>query len=129
LQRRAASKYHSGGLWSNACCGHPRPGESVEDAARRRLREEMGIECPLERAFVFTYEADVGHGLREHEVDHVLVGQFGGRPTPDPEEAEAWRWVALADVERDLVDDPHGYTVWFKIAFRRFRAGGQGDAN
>ena len=127
LQRRAPDKYHSGGLWSNACCGHPRPGEAVGEGARRRLREEMGFDCPLEPAFVFTYEADVGSGLCEHEVDHVLIGRFNGRPTPDPAEADAWRWATVTDLARDVLHEPDHYTAWFKIAFERLRLSGSGE--
>src|SRR5256885_16185610 len=80
LQRRASNKYHSGGLWSNACCGHPRPGESVESAASRRLMEEMGVDCKLRKLFEFVYRVDFSNGLTEHEYDHVLVGIFDGEP-------------------------------------------------
>ncbi len=85
LQRRAAGKYHSGGLWSNACCGHHARGESVAEAARRRLREEMGIECALRPAGTVSYSLDVGNGLREDEFNHVFVGLFSGDARPDPQ--------------------------------------------
>ena len=117
LQRRAAGKYHSGGLWSNAACGHPRPGETPADAPHRRLREEMGIDCPLAPAFTFTYRAELGAGLVEHEVDHVFVGRSGADPAPDPGEVDGWRWVALDAVRADLaaipgVVDVHDLHVW-----------------
>ncbi|HKJ92285.1 MAG TPA: isopentenyl-diphosphate Delta-isomerase, partial [Longimicrobiales bacterium] len=95
LQRRAPGKYHSGGLWSNAACGHPQPNEDVARAARRRLREEMGIDCALEPVSVFRYRASVGGRLSEHELDHVFVGRCedGAVPAPDPAEVVGWRWV------------------------------------
>lgn len=121
LQRRARGKYHSGGLWSNTCCGHPRPGEDTGEAAHRRLREEMGIDCPLARAFSFTYRAKLEGGMEEHELDHVFVGRFRGDPRPDPAEAEAWRWAPLDEVRSDLDRHPEAYTAWFRIALPRVR--------
>ena len=116
LQRRARRKYHSGGLWSNTCCSHPRVGESVCDAAHRRLLEEMGFDCPLERVFGFVYRAPLDGGLVEHEFDHVLVGHFGGVPAPDGQEVEDWRWAALSTIQSELAEDPSAYTAWFKLA-------------
>ena len=116
LQRRALAKYHSGGLWSNAACGHPRPEELPLDAARRRLREEMGIACALRPAFRFTYRADLGGGLSEHEVDHVFVGRCETEPDPDPAEVMEWKWVRLDDARADLRRRPQRYTAWFGLA-------------
>ncbi len=116
LQRRARRKYHSGGLWSNTCCSHPRVGESVGEAAHRRLLEEMGFDCPLERVFGFVYRAPLDGGLVEHEFDHVLVGRFGGVPAPDGQEVEDWRWAALSTIQSELAEDPSAYTAWFKLA-------------
>jgi isopentenyl-diphosphate delta-isomerase len=112
LQRRAAAKYHSGGLWTNSCCGHPRPGEAVLDAAGRRLREEMGISCVLRPVGAFTYRARLGE-LEEHEFDHVLVGRFDGEPVPDPGEVAAWRWVEPGEAARELAASPEAFTAWF----------------
>src|SRR5918997_6014944 len=84
LQKRARGKYHSAGLWSNTACGHPRPGEATREAARRRLREEMGFDCGLREAFQFLYRAELGGALVEHEYDHVLIGAHEGDPSPDP---------------------------------------------
>jgi isopentenyl-diphosphate Delta-isomerase len=122
LQRRAAEKYHSGGLWSNACCSHPRPGETLPDAARRRLREEMGLDVPLDLAFTFTYRAELDAGLTEHEFDHVYVGTGNEDPRPDPAEVEAWRWVSMAQLRRELEEDPGAFTAWFPVALRRLLA-------
>ncbi|MDB4951366.1 MAG: Isopentenyl-diphosphate delta-isomerase [Gemmatimonadetes bacterium] len=126
LQRRAAAKYHSGGLWSNTCCSHPRPGEDVAAAAARRLREEMGFACPLRPAFTFVYRADVGGGLTEHEYDHVLVGRFDGEPVPNPDEVEAWRWTDPAQVAREVEETPDAFTFWFRVVFREAQAHGIG---
>jgi isopentenyl-diphosphate delta-isomerase len=124
LQRRAAEKYHSGGLWSNTCCSHPRPGESLEKAVRRRLREEMGFDCPLRFAFSFVYRADVGGGLIEHEYDHVYVGRYDGDPQPNPDEVEGWRWATVDEVRREVEARPDDFTFWFRIVFREVRAHG-----
>lgn len=116
LQQRARSKYHSGGLWTNTCCGHPRPGEATAAAAERRLREEMGIACPLREAGWFVYRADVGGGLVEHELDHVLVGTSNREPRPDSAEVAGWRRVPVADLRMELVRRPAGFTAWFPRA-------------
>jgi isopentenyl-diphosphate delta-isomerase len=117
LQKRAGTKYHSKGLWSNTCCGHPRPGESVEGAARRRLKEEMGFDCELHKVFEFTYRAGLEDGLTECEYDHVLVGMFDGVPAPDSDEAEDWKWADPAAVRLDLRAHPDKYTRWFALIF------------
>ena len=114
LQRRSTRKYHFGGLWTNACCGHPRPGEVLAEAARRRLREELGVDSDLSEVFCFVYRAiDPRSGLGEHEVDHVFVGRLDAEPRPDPEEIDALRWVEQAELERDVAAHPERYTPWF----------------
>lgn len=128
LQRRARTKYHSGGLWSNTCCSHPRPGEPTHAAAQRRLREEMGFGCALQTAFSFIYRADVGGGLVEHEYDHVFIGRFSGDPVPNPGEVEDWRWARPDDVRREMLTHPHRFTHWFHIAFDELLARGYLDA-
>ena len=122
LQRRSSTKYHSGGLWTNTCCSHPRPAEDVGQAARRRLREEMGIDAELSPAFTVLYEADLGSGLTEHELDHVLVGRYQGDPNPNPIEVDGWWWVGLGEVEEDVERRPEAYTVWFKLALPKLIA-------
>jgi isopentenyl-diphosphate Delta-isomerase len=119
LQRRARGKYHSGGLWSNSCCGHPRPGEDTTDAAHRRLLEEFGIACELTRLFSFAYRAELGNGLVEHELDHVLVGFTGAAPEPNPAEIEEWRWMGLEEVRIWMDDEPDAFTPWFRPAYTR----------
>ena len=116
LQRRARDKYHSGGLWTNTCCSHPRAGESVLDAAHRRLREEMGFDCPLQAVFGFVYRAALDGGLVEHEFDHVVVGRFPGEPVPDVREVEDWKWEPVSAVRSRLAEDPEVFTAWFRPA-------------
>jgi isopentenyl-diphosphate Delta-isomerase len=121
LQRRASRKYHSGGLWSNACCSHPRPKELRANAARRRLGEEMGIDCELEQIFSFTYRAQLGNQFIEHEYDHVFLGTYDGDPTPNPEEAEGWKWIELGHLYRDMTRNPSRYSVWSVTCIERVR--------
>ncbi len=118
LQRRAATKYHFGGLWTNTCCGHPRPGERVEDAGARRLNEEMGLSAALRCEGRFVYEAhDAGSDLTERELDHVLVGVSDEDPSPNPHEADGWRRVTPADLDAELRDQPERFTPWFARAW------------
>jgi isopentenyl-diphosphate delta-isomerase len=116
LQRRAATKYHSAGRWSNTCCGHPRPGEPLLSAAHRRLGEEMGFDCELSPAFSFTYRVALENGLIEHELDHVVIGTFGGTPRPDPSEVSEWKALRSGDLIRDLAAHPDRYTAWLPLA-------------
>ncbi len=121
LQRRALTKYHSPGLWTNTCCSHPRKDEITVDAAHRRLVEEMGFDCDLEKVFDFVYKSDVGQGLTEHEFDHVFVGYFNEQPDINPEEVDSWKNVSLEEIEKDMDKNPENYTVWFRIAFPRVK--------
>ncbi len=116
LQQRARGKYHSGGLWSNTCCSHPRSGESLLDSAHRRLRHEMGFDCPLEAVFGFVYRATLGGGFVEHEFDHVLVGRFQGIPVPDAGEVGDWKWESVPAIQRQLAENPLQFSAWFKAA-------------
>jgi isopentenyl-diphosphate delta-isomerase len=114
LQRRSPAKYHSGGLWTNACCSHPLPGENPGDAARRRLEQEMGFSCSIEPLFVFQYNAPVPGNLIENEVVHVFGGRHDGAVKPDPAEVSEWKWMRFADLVADLRAQPDAYTVWFR---------------
>jgi isopentenyl-diphosphate delta-isomerase len=116
LQRRARTKYHSGGKWANSCCGHPTAGEPTVAAAERRLWEEMGIRSRLAEVGTFVYRAELDDGLIEHELDHVLVGHHAGTPHPDPREVEAWRWAPPPDIHKSLQDTPEEFAVWFERA-------------
>jgi len=117
LQKRARTKYHSPGLWTNTCCSHPGPGKNLMMEARRRLKEEMGFDCPLEESFSFVYKAKLGD-LTEYEFDHVLLGRFSGEPRPNKEEADDWKWMSFNGLKEDVKQNPENYTLWFKIIFK-----------
>jgi isopentenyl-diphosphate Delta-isomerase len=116
LQQRSFSKYHSPGLWTNTCCSHPRIDEENLTAAHRRMKEEMGFDCDLDEAFSFTYKAEVGNGLIEHEFDHVFIGKYDKAPVINPEEATNWRFASMSELKKDILTYPENYTVWFRIA-------------
>jgi len=118
LQKRAKGKYHSGGLWSNTCCSHPRPNKNLKKEAQRRLKEEMGIEVDLKEIFTFIYKAKLGD-LIEYEFDHVFFGEFDGNPKPNPEEAEDWKWIKTEKLKKDVKENPDKYTHWFKLILNR----------
>lgn len=118
LQRRALGKYHSAGLWTNTCCSHPYPGESAPDAARRRLREEMGIEADLDFSHTFIYKTELEDGLIEHELDHVYVGIFDGDPVLNPGEADQWKFIPMPQLHADIQSNPDRYTVWMRLILK-----------
>ena len=120
LQKRASSKYHSGGLWTNTCCSHPREGEDTLDAANRRLDEEMGIKTSLRKVYDFIYKAELDNKLTEHEFDHVFYGVFDNDPILNKDEAEDFKWVDMETLNNDIIKNEDNYTVWFKIAFEYF---------
>jgi isopentenyl-diphosphate delta-isomerase len=121
LQQRAVSKYHSGGLWTNTCCSHPRMGETTINAAHRRLKEEMGFETYLEKAFDFVYKADLDNELSEHEFDHVYIGYYNGQIFPNHLEVENYAFQSLDQISAFLQAHPDRYTAWFHIAFPRVK--------
>jgi isopentenyl-diphosphate delta-isomerase len=115
LQQRALSKYHSPGLWTNACCSHPAPNETTLEAGKRRLQEELGLSTVLVEAFKFEYRATFDNSLTEHELDHVLVGYTDEFPQLNLDEAQDYRWVRWADLLSEMALYPEKFTVWFKI--------------
>ncbi len=119
MQQRAFSKYHSAGLWTNTCCSHPRPNETIKDAANRRLFEEMGMSCDLRIETNFIYKTFFDNGLIEHELDYVLIGYTNQNPTLNKEEVEHYRWQSLLDLKNDVALNPDSYTSWFKIAIEK----------
>lgn len=117
LQRRNRQKYHCGGLWTNTCCGHPRPGEKTMDAAMRRLQEEMGFQVPLEYVSTFQYTAEFTNGLTEREIDHVFMAMVESPSIkPASEEVDDYRWDLVSAVQTDLKEHPEQYTPWFEQA-------------
>lgn len=117
LQQRASDKYHSGNLWSNAACTHPFKGETIEQAAERRLREEMGLVTPLRKVFEYTYYAKLDSDLFEHEFDHIFVGQTDELPVINPDEVANFRYVSLHDLQGEVDRYPERFTEWFKMLF------------
>lgn len=115
LQRRAESKYHSAGRWSNTCCTHPRPGESPEQSAHRRLGEEMGFDCPLRPASTVKYRRALENGMVEHEYDHIFVGRFDGIPLPAADEVAEWKWADAGEVLAEIATNPQRYTAWLGL--------------
>lgn len=117
LQQRADKKYHSAGLWTNACCSHPAPGEDTGEAAARRLKEELGFTTPLHKAFSFTYRTDFDNGLTENEFDHVYTGIYDGQIIADIDEVQSYRYMPLEKIEEKIKNEPDIFTSWFIIAF------------
>jgi isopentenyl-diphosphate delta-isomerase len=122
LQQRAFSKYHSGGLWTNACCSHPAPGEDVAAAANRRLKEEMGFDVPVNKIFDFVYSAEFENGLTEYEFDHVFAGEYEGLINFNPEEVNDYCYKTVKEIRQTIQSHPKKYTAWFIIAFPEIEA-------
>ena len=118
IQQREKNKYHSGELWANSCCSHPRQGEEVIEAAHRRMEEELGIKegtCDLQEIDSFIYFQSYGN-LSEYEFDHVIVGEYEGEIIPNPEELQDYRWISYEELEKELMEQPEKFSAWFLIA-------------
>ena len=115
LQQRAIGKYHSGGLWSNTCCSHPKISEEMDAAVAKRLKEEMGLEANLSFQFKFLYQADFANGLKEHELDYVYFGTSDDNPAPDVNEVMNWKYISLEELAKEIYLNPENYTEWLKI--------------
>ena len=129
LQQRALTKYHSAGLWTNTCCSHPRPGETLDDAVTRRLMEEMGITAKVSKAFDFIYQAELPDHLNEHEFDHVFIGNYDDEVRPNHLEVANFVYQSIEEVAANLQSHPEKYTVWFKIAFPKVVAWYQSNSS
>ncbi len=117
ISQRAEGKYHSAGLWANSCCSHPRAGEELLDAARRRAREELGCEVSdLHEVSAFAYRAEFDDGLSEYEFDHVIVARSEGELSPDPSEVSDVRWVSFDELAKDLAAHPRKFSAWAPMA-------------
>lgn len=117
LQQRALKKYHSGGLWTNACCSHPVPGEEIADTIRRRLKAEMGFEATVEKVFHFTYQTEFENGLSENEFDHVFAGEYDGPVSFNKDEVMDYCYKDMEEIRQSLLSQPEKYSVWFQLAF------------
>lgn len=121
LQQRSLNKYHSSGLWTNTCCSHPRPDESLSNAGNRRLKEEMGIDCAVKPHFHFIYKAQLDNGLTEHELDHVLFGTYDGTVHPNPDEVMDYKWMDWNELVDDIQINPQRYTAWLQILLTDYK--------
>lgn len=116
IQKRADGKYHSGGLWTNACCSHPRPDEDINEAIHRRLVEELGFDCSLSEVGSFVYFREFSRDLYEYEYDHVFLGEYGGEVELNPEEASEYQWILISDLIKWVEKKPQDFTAWFITA-------------
>jgi isopentenyl-diphosphate delta-isomerase len=121
LQQRAKTKYHCGGLWSNTCCSHPRPNESLIKGANRKLKQEMGFNCKLKKLFSFTYKIKLDNQLIEHEYDTIFIGTYEKDPKPNSQEVMNYKWLTLEQIKKEISRKPKKYTPWFKIIIKKFR--------
>jgi isopentenyl-diphosphate Delta-isomerase len=119
ITQRSPKKVRWGGFWSNAVCSHPRKGEKVEDAVKRRLKEEAGLVCPLAYLFKFEYRAMFDAEWGEHELDHVFFGQTDEKPKPDKDEISDWKFIEVKELMANVKAHPDHYTPWFKIVLER----------
>jgi len=117
LQKRANGKYHSGRLWSNSCCSHPRPGEALDIVVRRRLMEEMGFACHTREIFSTVYKAKLDNDIIENEFDHIFIGEYNGLPNPEPQEVEEWKWMDITEIKNHIKVQGQNFTVWFPLLF------------
>lgn len=121
IQQRAKTKYHSGGLWSNSVCSHPKPNETYSKAVHRRLKEEMGFDCKLKKLFCFIYRTDLNNGLTENEYDCVFIGKFNGQVKPNKKEVMRYKWILINDLKKEIKKNPDRYTPWIKIALNKIK--------
>jgi isopentenyl-diphosphate delta-isomerase len=126
LQQRAAGKPLWPLYWSNSCCSHPRRGENMDEATRRRVAEELGVDARLEFLYKFIYQADFGDAGAEHELCHVYVGTADGEVRVHPGEIADWAWVQPEEVDRRLVSEPESFTPWFKLEWQALMANWRG---
>ena len=121
LQKRALGKYHSEGLWTNTCCSHPEPKETILAAGKRRLKEEMNYSCDLKEGFSFIYKVDFENGLSEHELDHVIIGYSNENPILNPEEASDFKWLSIEEIEKQIEKNKDEFTFWFVLILTKYK--------
>ncbi|MFH1661805.1 MAG: isopentenyl-diphosphate Delta-isomerase [Candidatus Falkowbacteria bacterium] len=122
IQQRAKTKYHSGSLWSNTVCSHPKPNETYLQATHRRLKEEMGFDCKLKKLFCFIYNTGFRNGLIENEYDCIFVGKFDGKPKSNHKEIIDYKWISIKELKKDIISHPNKYSVWLKIALNKIKS-------
>lgn len=115
LQRRSEIKYHTPSMWTNTCCSHPQPNEDLLQAAKKRLEEEMGITCELNKSFSFLYKVEMENQLVENEIDHVFIGFSNDNPILNTDEASSHQWISLENLKKNIQNTPEQYTPWLKI--------------
>ncbi len=120
IQKRAGTKYHSGGLWSNTTCSHPKPEQSLTKSAHRRLKKEMGFDCPLEKAFKFHYQIVLDNDLIENEIDTVFIGKYDGDVKLNENEASDYKWISIERLNEEFIFNNNKYTAWLKIALKKY---------
>ena len=120
IHQRAQDKYHCGGMWTNACCSHPRLNESPVVAAKRRMQEEMGFTTDLDYVGQFIYRTEFENGLIENELDHLFMGRFNGTPIPNPEEVQDFKYIGVKELKLAIENAPQDYTVWFKEIVKNY---------
>lgn len=118
IQKRHDNKYHSGGLWTNTVCSHPKPNETYQQAVHRRLKEEMGFDCKLKKLFCFIYKAEFPNGLIENEYDCIFIGKFNGKPKPNPKEIMSYKWISIGELRKEIKKHPKKYSYWLKKVLR-----------
>jgi len=122
IQQRSKIKYHSGGLWSNTVCSHPKPKETYQHATHRRLKEEMGFDCKLKKLFCFIYNAGFQNDLIENEYDCVFMGKFDGKPKPNSREVMNYKWISIKELKKEIKENPNKYTIWLKIVLKKLKS-------
>ena len=121
LQKRAHEKYHSGGLWANACCSHPLPGEVAIDAAVRRLGEEIGVTCELDYRFDRSYVATVSQDMVENEYVIFFSGYFNGNLELNSDEVCEYKWLTPVEIDRLMMNQKSLFAKWFQIYWTEHR--------
>ena len=122
IQKRSSNKELWDLHWSNSCCSHPKKNEQMELAVKRRLKEELGIECPVHYLYKFTYHAKYKDLGSEHELCHVYVGLFDGEIKANPEEIDDWKFIKPDDLEERIRNSKKDYTPWMKIEWEMLTA-------
>ncbi len=120
IQQRASTKYHCPDLWSNTCCSHPQPNQTLQQATHLRLREEMGFDTDLKEIGACIYEAHFDNGLTESEYDHIFIGKWNGNPQVNPQEVADYMWISLKQLVNQMNHNPAKFTIWLQIVMKKY---------